>query len=320
MIYRTLGRTGIEVSIMGFGTGGAGDPLGQKSGIPESEIHRLIYRAFDLGINYFDTAPGYLDSECILGRAIKSLPREELVVSTKIALAGSMPGEPTQILKPDEIETEVDTSLRRMALDHIDVLLVAVAGPDHFDTVIEDHVPALKKLQSKGKVRFLGSSEQSRSDGDHQWIQRLLPANAVDVVMVAYNMINQSANRLVHPVCQDKNIGVINIFTVRDVFRFPDRIREVVSDLQERGLVELDGIPEEKPLDWILSEGETDSMVEAAYRFAAFSKGVTTVMTGTLNAGRLEENVRNVEKGALSPPIVERLRQLFGNVAQPIGN
>src|SRR5438132_693473 len=114
MIYRTLGRTGLKVSIMGMGTGGGPDPLGQKSGRPESEMHALLHRAYDLGVNFFDTSPGYMESEVILGRALQSLPRDRIVISTKIALAGSMPGNPIKIMRADEIEAAVDRSLRRL--------------------------------------------------------------------------------------------------------------------------------------------------------------------------------------------------------------
>ena len=320
MIYRKLGRTGLDVSIFGMGTGGSGDPLGQKSGVPESEIHRLLHRAYDLGINYFDTAPGYMESEVILGRALEALPRERVIVSTKIALAGSMPGQPIEIMKPEAIEQDVDTSLRRLGMDHIDLLLIAVAGPEHFDIVMNEHFPALFHLREKGKVRYFGSSEQSRSDGSHEWIQRLLPSNAIDVVMVAYNMINQSASRSVHPYCMQNDIGVINIFTVRNVFRNPDRLKEVIADLRERGLVQPDGVSGNCPLEWILVEGQASSMVEAAYRFAAYSKGVSTVMVGTLSIERLEENVRSIEKGPLAPETVRKLRTTFAKVAEPVGN
>ncbi len=91
MIYRRLGRTGLQMPLMGMGSGGGPDPLGQASGVPEREIHALLHRAYDLGITYFDTSPGYMESEAILGRALKPLPRDELILSTKIPLATSTP-------------------------------------------------------------------------------------------------------------------------------------------------------------------------------------------------------------------------------------
>src|SRR5688572_5432341 len=146
MRYRTLGRTGLEVSIMGMGTGGAGDPLGQQSGRTESDIHALLHRAFDLGINLYDTAPGYLESEAILGRALKSLPRERVIVSTKIALAGGMPGQPMKTMPADDIEPAVDRSLQRLQLSCIDLMLVGVAGPEHYDRFVSEQLPVLLRL------------------------------------------------------------------------------------------------------------------------------------------------------------------------------
>ena len=80
MEYRTLGRTGLNVSLLGMGTGGW-NCLGQRHDppVPEPDIHRLLHGVFDLGINLFDTAPGYLESEAILGRALRSLPRDQVV-------------------------------------------------------------------------------------------------------------------------------------------------------------------------------------------------------------------------------------------------
>src|SRR5262245_40534322 len=232
MKYRTLGRTGMKVSIMGMGTGGASDPLGQESGRPESEIHALLHRAFDLGINLFDTAPGYMESEVILGRALQSLPREQLVVSTKIALAGGMPGQPMKVMKPADIKPAVERSLKRLQMSQVDLLLVGIAGPEHYDFFVNDQLPVLQRLKEAGKVRFLGSSEQSRSDGSHEWLKKILPDGTLDVAMVAHNMINQSAQQSVFPICQELNLGVINVFTVRRVFSVPSRLEEVVRDLK----------------------------------------------------------------------------------------
>ena len=88
MKYRVLGRSGLKVSMIGIATGGL-DPLGIKSGRSEAEMRDFLRFAFDCNINLFDTSPGYGNgrSERILGSALKGLPRDELVVSTKIALA-----------------------------------------------------------------------------------------------------------------------------------------------------------------------------------------------------------------------------------------
>jgi len=320
MTYRTLGRTGLQVSLVGMGTGGGADPLGQKSGWPEAKAHALLHRAYDLGINFFDTAPGYMDSEVILGRAFKNLPREKIVLSTKIPLAGGMPGESMKIMRADEIETAVDTSLRRLQTSYLDLLLIGVSGPEHLDLVLNEHIPVLQRLQRSGKIRFLGSSELSRSDGAHTWLQAILPHGVLDVAMVAHNMINQSAQRSVFPLCQQMNLGVINMFTVRRVFGTAGRLPEVIRDLKQRGLIAPDAIEDDQPLSWLLEDGVVESIIEAAYRYAAYTDGVTTVMNGANSIKLLEQNVRSIHKGPLPAGMIEKLASIFGGVAEAIGN
>lgn len=320
MQYRTLGRTGLKVSLMGMGTGGH-DPLGQKSGRPESEMIRLLHRAFELGINVFDTSPGYGDgrSEELLGRALKELPRDEVVVLTKIPLAGGHTDD-VRVMKSEEIAPAVEASLRRLGLETADVLLMAVAGPQYLDAIVDDHLPALEKLKQEGKVRFLGSSEQTRSDGAHEWLKRILPTGAIDVAMMGHNMLNQSAQRTVLPLCRERNIGVLNVFTVRNLFWNPPRLREVIAELKARGLLAADAVSDDDPLGWLLADGDAGSLVEAAYRYAAYTEGVTTVMCGTIDVGELEENVRTVSKGPLSADKVARLKATFGHLDEAIGN
>ncbi|MEO7652321.1 MAG: aldo/keto reductase [Bryobacteraceae bacterium] len=318
MEYRTLGRTGLRVSMMGMGTGGL-DPLGQKSSRTEDEMRRLLHRAFDLGINYFDTSPGYMDSESILGRALQGLPRQELVISTKIALATG-DGASVSVMRRDDVAPSVEASLRRLQVETIDVMLIAVSGPEHLEVVRDEHLPELERLKQEGKIRYVGSSEQSRSDGAHEWLQALLPLDRVDVVMAAHNLINQSAQRHVFPVCREKNLGVVNVFTVRKVFSQPDRLREVIRDLVTRGLVDAAEVAGNDPLGWLAGDGRAGSLIEAAYRYVAFTSPVTSVMNGTLDINELEENARNIAKGPLPGELVERLRRVFGHISEPIGN
>lgn len=214
MIYRTLGRTGLDVSVLGMGTGGL-DAMGLKSGRSEEEMRGFLRYAFDLGINYFDTSPGYGDgrSERILGQPVSETGRDKMVISTKMALAGGMPGEPAKVMKPSDVGPAVDESLRRLQMDHIDVMLMAVADlPENFDTVINDLIPELVK------------------------------------------------------------------------------------------------------------DGECESLVEAAYRYAAYTSGVTTVMCGTIDRGELEQDIAFVRKGPLAEEKLRRLHETFGHIEEPIGN
>ena len=82
--YRQLGRTNLSVSLLGIGSGGA-NRLGQRHGSDRTDSHRLVRHALDLGINFFDTAPTYGDSESLLGEALAGVPRQSYVLGTKFA-------------------------------------------------------------------------------------------------------------------------------------------------------------------------------------------------------------------------------------------
>ena len=319
MIYRTLGRTGLRVSILGMGTGGP-NLLGQSLGRDESEMRALLHRAFDLGINLFDTAREYLDSEVILGRALEDLPRADVVVSTKFAAVLAVDSG-VEIKSAAEVVETVEESLSRLRLSEIDVVMVGgLLTPESAAAVLEEQVPALERLRREGKVRHVGSTEASSSDGAHDWLRHALPADVFDVVMVGHNMLNQSASRNVFPACVDRNVGVMNIYTSRRVMSDPRRLREVLADLAVRGVVSDDVASAEEPLGWLIESGEAGTLVEAAYRYATYTEGVSTVMTGTIDPVHLEQNVESVLMGPLSAEAIERLRSEFGAVTDPIGN
>ena len=322
MIYRQLGRTGEKVSAVGVGTGGL-DPMGLKSGRTEAEMGEYLRAASDLGINLFDTSPGYGDgrSERILGTAAKDIGRDRVLLSTKMALAGSMPGEPTQFMRPEEVGPALDGSLQRLQTDYIDVMLMAVADvPEAFGTVTDDIMPELLRLKDQGKIRFVGSSEQTRSDGAHVWLRYVLPFDHVDVAMVGHNMLNQSAARTVFPLCREEDIGALNIFTVRNLFCNLPRLKEVLADLKARGVISQDAVSDESPLSWLLEEGECASLVEAAYRYAAYTEGISAVMCGAIFQDQLEDDIAYIEKGPLPAAALQRLRDIFGHIDEPMGN
>ena len=297
-----------------MGTGGH-NQLGQKAGIPERQMHRLLHQVFDLGIHYFDTSPGYRDSELILGHALRSLPRDKIVVSTKVALASNETFEP---LSTKAVIESVEASLRRLQLDEIDLLLLAARHPQTIGVAVEEHIPAIQRLIEQGKVRFVGSSEVTRSDDNHEWLRTLLPAGVVDVVMVGHNMLNQSAEQWVLPYCVEHNIGAINVFTVRKVFSDATRLRQIITELRNDDLLPSD-CPD-NPFEYLLSDAGIESVIEACYRFAAYCKGVTTVMCGSIKVKHIKRNIASIEKGPLPQDKIDWLRHSFGHIARAIGN
>lgn len=317
MIYRQLGRTGIDISLLSLGSGGQ-NPFGQNTGIPESEIHSLIHRALDLGINHFDTAarPAYGDSELILGRALKGIPRNTYTISSKFSVFDQESGE---VISPRKAIQYVENSLRYLCVDELDLLLLGAssAGED-FKIAMSTLRPTFERLLQEGKLRHLGSSEKSSDDGKHLWLAEAVQDDLIDVVMVAYNMMNQSAEKSIFPTCRANNIGAMGIYTVRNIFSKPERLKEVIAELKQDGFLDAQ-ISEIDPFGWLLDDVES-SLISAAYRFSAANKSISTIVTGTINIPHLEANVKILEKPWLSQEKLTRLQELFGHLSIPIGN
>lgn len=318
MKYNILGRTGLKVSQLSLGSGGL-NPLGQRSHEPlsESDVHRLLHQALDLGVNLFDTAPTYDESENMLGRAFKDVPRECFHLSTKVGLQIKKTG---GAVRPQDIIDSVERSLQRLKVDYIDLLLLSgVLEGGHYDYIVQELWPVALKLKESGKIRFIGASERSSVDGSHQWLERLLEDDLVDTVMVAYNLINQSAENGVFQMCQKNNVGTMIIYSVRRVFSCPDRLREVVMDLENRSLIPINSISMQNPLSW-LPDGPDDTMIRAAYRFVISHPAVSTVVSGTHRMEHLKLNVQALEEGPLSEEKLQKLKDIFAMVDEPIGN
>lgn len=320
MIPRRLGRTGLKISPLGLGVSGPRF-LGQQNGMSQQEVNAYIRHALDLGINYFDVSPSFLavhgDAELILGRALAGVPRDRFLVSGKAPLLDPETGVP---LTGAAVCQSLDRSLQRLGLDHLDVFYVGGHLPSgEYTPIIEEVFPSLQRARQQGKFRFLGGSEKSSSDGDHQWLAHGLKRDLFDVVMVAYNLINQSAERTVFPLCQKQDVGAITIFTVRRVFNDPARLSAVVAELKRAGVIDPDAVPDSDPLGWLLA-GSNETRASAAYKWAAGHPAVSTVMTGSLNAAHLADNVRAIEGPSLPADKAARLRKIFGRVSTVVGN
>ncbi len=318
--YRPLGRTGLNVSTLSMGSGGH-NRLGQTIDPPltEPEMYRLVHRVFDLGINLFDTSPGYLESEAILGRAFRTMPRDRFFVSTRLVLSGRDEGNHTFFATPAEITESIETSLRHLKLDEIDVALIAATERADFDHQLNELLPVLERLCQQGKIRFLGSSETALSDGAHAWLRAALPSGKLDVIMIAHSMLNQSAQQTVFPYCREHDVGVMNIFSVRNIFKDPARLTFTIEDLQRRELLD-EAIDPAAPLDFLLEDPDVDTLVEAAYRYVVYTEGVTTAVCSAVSLDKIQQNIRSIAKGPLPEMHVKQINRLFGHLSEPVGN
>ncbi len=313
MEYRTLGRTGLRVSVMGIGTGGPSN-FGQSTGVPEPDVTRLVHRALDLGINFFDTAAGYKESEVILGRALEGVPREDYIVATKFQAARD-----AWTATPEEAVESVERSLKRLRVETIDVMQFHGVKPEDYQRTIEIFVPVMKRLQDQGKFRFLGVSETYSQDPRHEMFPMALKDDLFDTAMVGYSLLSPTPEHMVLPMCRERNVGVICMVAVRRALSRSEVLKERIADAVAQGLIAPDALPDDDPLGWLIKDHVT-SLPAAGYKYVAAHPAMSTVLTGTANIKHLEDNVEAI----LGPPLPEedmaRLRSVFGEVWEPLGN
>src|SRR5260370_2536409 len=184
-----LGRTGLEVAVLGYGAGAVGG-LFTKGTAADQE--RAAARASEAGINYFDTAAlyGNGESERNLGRVLKVL-KANVVVGTKVRLGAQHRADVGKA-----IAQGMEDSLKRMGRDHVDLFqlhnpLVAGDANDHLaiDIALNEVAPALDKLRKAGKTRFIGFS----GVGETPALLKAIDSKLFDTVQVVYNALNPSA-------------------------------------------------------------------------------------------------------------------------------
>ena len=312
MDYTILGRTGLKVSVAGLGCGGP-SRLGQRANKSEKDSIALVRQALDTGVNLLDTAEVY-GTEEIVGKALEGIPRDQVVISTKKAFPLRDPKDPV-----GELKKSLEQSLRRLKTDYIDIYHVHGVEPQEYSYVLDKLVPELLRLKEQGKIRFMGVTEAFIEDTKHQMLQRALEDRWWDVVMVGFNILNQSARAAVLSKTLERNIGVLVMFAVRKALSQPACLSEIWAELKQKRLVD-GGSSVGGPLDFLIKEGSSSTIPEAAYRFCRHEPGVHVVLSGTGSADHLKANIESLTKPPLPAAVIARLREIFGKVDCITGN
>ena len=315
MIYRTLGRTGQKVSLLSYGTGGPSG-FGARTGVDRSGRRRLIRRMLDLGVNLFDTAEGYGNSEEWLGDALQGTTRDSYLIATKWSPPGTFRVDDQE--KFTGLAESFERSLKRLRTDYIDIMQFHGVTMATYSAVVDRYYPTLKALQEQGKIRFIGATFQLKAEPRHETAVLALSNDPGlwDTIMLKYGFLNQWAAKEVFPLAIEHGVGILNMAAVRLSLSRPQRSREVVARWKEDGLIAPDDLPDDGPFDWLLG-GDVDSVISAGYKFGADHPAVSTVITGTSSIEHLEANARSLEKPALPPEHHDRLVRLFGDSAEP---
>ena len=304
MEFITLGRTGLNVSVMGIGCGGP-SRIGQRTGKSEQESIAIVKHALDSGINFIDTAEVYR-TEKIVGAAIKDFNRGDLVISTKKSTWGT--------IKSEDVTRSLERSLSHLSTDYIDIYHLHGVLLQDYEYLITDIVPILQDMQDQGKIRFLGITERFNPDPQHQMLQRALKDDFWDVMMVGFNILNQSARDLILKQTIKKNIGMLVMFAVRLALSRPQRLKECIDKLIETKQINASDIDKSDPLGFLIHESGASNVVDAAYRFCRDEPGTHVILSGTGNLNHLKENIKSILRPPLPEEDVIRLKEIFRKV------
>jgi aryl-alcohol dehydrogenase-like predicted oxidoreductase len=326
MEYRTLGRTGLRVSALGFGCGDVGGLM--VRGTP-AERERGVARALEHGINYLDTAPAYGsgESEKNLGQVLRAL-KPTAIIGTKWRLAAADLAD-----VGGAVARSVETSLGRLGLERVDLLhlhnLIGRVGDERplgVARVLEAVVPAVRRLQEQGKVRFFGVT----ASGETGALHRTLSSGAIDTAQAVFNLLNptgayalpvgypaQDYDRLL-VLAREQGVGTIGIRVLAggalsgQVARHPTAIPSVAPIAS--GPDYATDVARARALEPLVAQGHADSLVEAALRFAITGDAMSTVLIGCSDLAQLDFAATAVNKGPLSPAALSTLTTIWSGM------
>lgn len=204
MKYNQLGQTPFKISAVGYGASAIGGVYGE---VDIDQAIQSVHSAFELGINYYDTSPyyGLTKSETVLGKAIKDLPRDELVISTKLGRYGADEFD----FSAKRVASSVEQSMQRLGVEVIDILNCHDIEFVKLDQIINETLPAMLALQKQGKVRTLGITGLPLEIFDRV-IDQVQPGIIQSVLSYCHGSINDTTLLDKIDYFKTKKIGVVN--------------------------------------------------------------------------------------------------------------
>ena len=301
-----LGRTGLEVTVAGMGCGGH-SRLGMFSKGLENACELVRY-AYDNDVNFFDTSSVY-GTQPAVGAALEGVSRGSYILSTKFPYIKN-----GIVRAAEDLEKSLDESLKELKTDYVDIYHIHGVSSEYYIEARDKFYPELIRMREKGKIRFPGITEVFGSDTTHKALKLALADDLWDVIMVGYNILNPSAAKTILPITMEKNVGTLCMFAVRSALSNPEQLKLDIQKMIAEGQVDKQFVKEDNTLDFLIENGYSESIMEAAYRFCRHTEGLHVTLTGTGTLSHLSENLNNILKAPLSSAVLERLEMMFGNV------
>ena len=301
-----LGRTGLTVTSAGLG-GGGNSRLGMfTKGLDHAAS--IVRLAYDSGVTFFDTAEAY-GTQPAFGKGLEGITRDSYVISTKYPFFTD-----EDRADPKRLEIMLDKALREMNTDYVDIYNLHGVVPEFYGNAKENFYPELLRLRDKGKLRYIGITEQFLTDTKHTMSVPAMKDDLFDVLMVGYNMINPSADKKLLGMTRERRVGTLCMFAVRTAMSNRAYEREILDNLVALGQVSTDDINLDEGLMYLVNKGYASTVMEAAYRFCTHNAGIDVTLFGTSNPEHLKDNLKSLSLPPLPDEAMAWLKQVFGRV------
>jgi L-galactose dehydrogenase len=276
MLYRSLGQTGLKVSTLSFGASSLGGVFHE---VDEADSIRAVHVSLERGINFIDVSPfyGQTKAETVLGKALKSIARDRFILATKVGRYGHAMKDFD--FSASRVTASVDESLKRLNVDHVDLIQAHDIEFGDLSQVIGETIPALRKLQKAGKARFVGVTGLPLTA-----LRTVVEATPIDTILsYCHHELNDTALTELVPVLKKHRVGIIN-----------------ASPLG-MGLLSNRGTPNWHPAPEAVKETCASAAAHCRVRGASIEKlavqysltnpDIATTLVGSANPKEMEQNI-----------------------------
>ncbi len=294
MQRRALGKTGLHLPVLSFGASSLGQEFRQ---VDPAEALRSVRTALDLGMNFIDTSPYYGRglSECLLGIALRDVPRDSYLLGTKLGRYDVNHFD----FSARRVVESVDVSLHRMGVEHLDIVLCHDIEFVDMRQIVEETIPALRKIQQSGKVRFIGISGYPM-----KIFRYVLERTDLDVIL-SYNhftLQNTMLGGLV-PYLNSRGVGIMNAapFAARLLTDAPLPVWHKATPAVRAAAADAARLCRENGVD----------IAQLALQFSVSAESLATCVVGSANPANVRKWAEWVEKpidSALLDQVLETLR------------